>query len=173
MNEKEALKAQWHTTIHGDGGECPTCERFGKVYSRGLNDTMAKSLEWLYDQNTKQGVRTWINVPSTAPAEVIRTNQLPSLRWWGLVERELPAPGSKQKHSGNWRVTLRGADFVEGKMLVPKKVMTYNGEAVGYSDEQTDITSCHKASFDINDVMTTTNLTERNALFRKALHVQS
>lgn len=159
-----SLRSGWKDTIHGDGGKCPVCDRFGAVYDRKINESMAKALLWLYDRNTDLGVRTWIDVPNTAPASLLRTNQLSTLRWWGLVERQQPEPGSKTKHSGMWRITLKGADFVEGKLLVPLKVFTYAGEVVGFSDELTDYMSCHKVQFDIKDVIGVTHHTLKQEL---------
>jgi hypothetical protein len=126
---------------------------------------MASSLKWLYTQNQAKGFREWIDVPNTAPKEVLRSNQLPTLRWWGLVERESPDPKSKKKHSGHWRITLKGMDFVEGKTLVPKKVMTYNGDVVGMSDDDTNYEDCLKRSFDYKDVMQETHIVESKKLF--------
>ena len=40
----EQLRAAWRSTIEEDGGHCPCCDRWGKIYSRTLNKTMAKSL---------------------------------------------------------------------------------------------------------------------------------
>lgn len=165
MTELEQQRLAWKKTIHGDGGECPCCDRFGKVYARAINKTMADSLKWLYDENNAKGPREWIDVPNTAPKEVLRSNQLPTLRWWGLVEREAADPKGKKKHSGHWRVTLKGMDFVEGKTLVPRKVYTYNGDVVGMSDDDTDYDSCLKRSFDIKATMAETHHEGSNSLF--------
>lgn len=162
-------KAGWRKTIHGKGGNCPCCERFGKVYARALNKTMVESLKWLADQNTAKGLREWIDVPNTAPKAVLRSNQLASLRWWGLVERQLPDPGDKKaKHSGMWRVTLRGMDFVEGRLLVPKKVSTYNGEVVSTSDEMVSITSLFPG-FNYSAVMVQHHATLEDSLIQKGV----
>jgi len=164
----QEARSGWKSTIHGDGGICPCCDRWGKVYSRAINSTMALSLQWLYDANMKAGVRCWVDVPNSAPKEVLRSNQLATLRWWGLVERELPDPeDKKRKFSGNWRITLRGMDFVEGRALVPKKVMTYNGDVVGSSDEMTTFEACKGAGFNYSSVMTTTFVAGTDRLFPK------
>lgn len=150
----QEAKDAWHATIHADGGQCPVCERFGKVYTRVLNKTMMHGLQWLYDANMQKGLREWVNVPETAPKEVLRSNQLASLRWWGLVERQLPAPDDKKsKHSGKWRITLRGCDFVEGKLEVPLKVQTYNAEAIGFSDDLVTFSKV-RGDFDYGSLVT-------------------
>ena len=161
-------KEVWRKTIHGDGGVCPCCERWGKVYTRTINKTMAASLQWLYDETLKSvgQIGNWVDVPNTAPKSVLRSNQLPSLRWWGLVERQLPDPQDKaKKHSGMWRITLRGIDFVEGKHLVPKKILTYNTEAVGFGDELVNFKTASGIKFDMEAVMTSTAVLQSGALF--------
>lgn len=168
MNTTQSIsdaKDSWRTIIHNDGGVCPCCDRWGKVYGRAINKTMADSLEWLYHKNTAMGVRTWIDVPNTAPTFVIRSNQLPTLRWWGLVERQEKDPTDKlQKHSGKWRITLKGADFVEGKLLVPKKVFTYNGEVTSTSDELVAFSNC-TGDFDYEATMMPVPVAVGGALF--------
>lgn len=160
-------RSDWHATIHGDGGNCPVCERWGKVYSRNINRTMARSLQWLYDAQQKASdLRTWIDVPNTAPKHVLRTNQLATLRWWGLIERKPEDLEDKtQKHTGLWRITLRGMDFVEGKIRVPKTVKTYNAEPVGYGKELVSFTDVHEIEFDYDAVMETNSEELKDKLF--------
>lgn len=169
MLELEHLRHSWNKTIHGDGGKCPCCDRFGKVYSRTINETMAKSLEWLYKQNTTKGLREWIDVPNSAGKEILRTNQLSLLRWWDLVGRQTPSPTDKKhkgKHSGMWRITLKGMDFVEGKAVVPYKVHTYAGEVVGQTDDNLiTFEACRGTRFDYQETMRQTNVEGAKALF--------
>lgn len=157
MTELEQLRQTWKSTIHGDGGKCPCCDRFGKLYSRTINKTMATALKWLVEQNQQKGLREWIDVPNTAPPYVLRGYQLTTLRWWGLVERELPDPKVNKKHSGHWRATLKGIDFVEGRVEVPRKAYHYDGDAVGFSDDQTGYEACLKRKFDYDSTMTETH----------------
>lgn len=154
--ELEQLRAAWKSTIHGDGGACPCCDRFGKVYARAINETMAKSLQWLYNKNNEKGLREWIDVPNSAGTEVLRTNQLSTLRWWGLVERMTPPPDEKKnktKHSGMWRITLKGMDFVEGRTTVPRQVFTYNADVVGFSEDITTYEQCKDRHFNLKQTM--------------------
>lgn len=159
MNHQTVSEARegWKKTIAADGGSCPCCDRWGKIYGRAINKTMAKSLKWLYDAcQDAPSLRDWIDVPNTAPKSVLRSNQLATLRWWGLVERRLPEPDENVKHTGMWRMTLRGMDFVEGKLLVPRKVFTYNGDVVSVSDDQVAFKEC-TGNFDIDATMTSTS----------------
>ncbi len=152
MTTLDQAKQEWLATIHGKGGDCPCCNRWGKVYSRNINKTMVQSLRWLYDACAEKPRGAWINVPNTAPKSVLRSNQLATLRWWGLVERQPTSPQDNRKHSGMWRITLAGMDFVEGLTCVPKKVFTCNGEVVSHGPELVDINTI-SAGFDFHATM--------------------
>jgi len=142
-------RAQWFNgTITEDGGYCPCCDRFGKQYKRRMNSTMAASLIWLH--NVGEG---WINVPNVAPKWVVRTNQLSTLKWWGLIERMAAEPGSKVKHTGLWRVTPEGALFAMGVTTAPAWVVTYNDEPIKFSEEQIRIEDALGTDFDYREVM--------------------
>ena len=164
-NDLNSLKEAWKATIHGDGGDCPVCSRFGKVYERTINETMAGALKWLYDM-AQTDPRAWINCPASMPKEYLRSNQHTTLRWWGLVERKPvdPSEKTKTKHSGLWRITLKGMDFVEGRCHVPERVATYDGEVVSTSKEVTLFKDC-KGGFDFSAVMSTTHHTLGRSLF--------
>ena len=151
--DKSELRKAWRHVIEHDGGHCPVCDRWGKVYPRSINKSMAKSLIWLCSSNSDD--EGWVNVPVTGPQWVVRTNQLPTLRWWDLVERRANKEDEKKKHSGYWRATQRGADFVLKQTKVPKTVFTYKGEVEGVSIETVAIEDCFKEFFDYQDVMRT------------------
>ena len=142
-------RSAWKQTIKSDGGHCPVCDRWGRVYSRRINKTMMKSLIWLHQSSPTDG--PWTDIPLTAPRWLVRSNQLPTLRWWGLVERRTN-DDLKKKHSGMWRVTTKGREFIAGTLRVPSMVFTYNGEPVGWSETQT-AASDHFEDFDYSEVM--------------------
>lgn len=144
----DELRSMWRTAIEADGGHCPCCDRWGKIYSRSLNETMARSLLWLVNQGSNGD---WIDVPQHAPRWLVRSNQLPTLRWWGLVER-LETDDKTKKHSGFWRVTGLGLLFVQNQLEVPKKVYTYNAEVESFGEELVTIEDC-VGGFDYSAVM--------------------
>lgn len=143
------LKNEWRHTIEGDGGHCPVCDRWGKVYARAINKTMAQALIWLCHN---AGENRWVDVPLTAPHWLVRSNQLSTLRWWGLVEKK-ENDNPKNKSSGIWRATQLGFDFVTSKVQVPKKVFTYNGDVEGASRDMVYIGDCFFDTFDYQEVM--------------------
>lgn len=96
-----------------------------------------------------------MDVPTCAPKSVLRTNQLATLRWWGLIERKLNE-NERTKFSGIWRCTPLGHDFVAATASVPRVVYTYAGEVVDTSDDRLFITDEDAIkSFDYREVMGT------------------
>jgi hypothetical protein len=123
-----------------EGINCPCCGRWAQAYWRGINKTMARALRWLYDEYLARYYGQdyaceviWIDI-TKGPAWLLRSNQLATLRWWGLVERKGPSDDSK-KHSGMWKPTRLAHGFLAGNASVPAKVCTVFGEVVDRSYE--------------------------------------
>jgi len=138
----------WSGMITNGGGDCPCCDRWGMVYKRPLNKGMCNALVWLSKQTSKTG---WIDVPRRGPQWLTRTNQLPTMKWWGLVERR-PNDDPKKKHSGMWRVTKDGAKFAVGKMRKRLKVHTYKGNVIERAGPLVSISDVIE-DFDYSQVM--------------------
>ena len=147
----EQLRDAWRGTIEDTGGHCPVCDRWGKVYARPINRTMAKSLIWLCHAHSEAD--GWVDVPKTGPRWVVQSNQLPTLRWWGLVERKGNEGETKTKHSGLWRPTDKGLLFVHHGARVPRQVFTYNDTVQGYSTETVAVVDCFEDNFDYQATM--------------------
>ena len=144
------LRNHWRHTIEDEGGQCPVCDRWGRVYARALNRTMAHAIIWICNQDgDKDG---WVDVPVSGPTWLLRSNQLSSLRWWDLVERKENV-NLKNKFSGLWRPTALGKSFAKGNAKVPKKVFTYKGEVEGTSNETVEIGDCFEDTFDYQEIM--------------------
>lgn len=150
LQDIDVLRIHWGETIRHGGGHCPVCARWGSIYKRGINRTMARSLIWL---NAQEGdAEGWIDVPSTGPKDVLRTNQLSTLKWWGLIQRK-PNNDPKKKCSGIWRVTDAGKEFISNATRVPKYVFTYNDDVMFVSDETVSLGDCFLDDFDYRQVM--------------------
>ncbi len=150
IEQLQPYRDAWRHTIEDEGGYCPVCARWGKIYGRSLNETMARSLIWLVSTPLENG---WVDVPLKGPRWLVRSNQLPTLKWWGLVERCPADEKSKIKHSGLWRPTDLGYDFVRSAVRVPKKVFTYNDQVEAHSTETVSIDQCFNTHFDYQEVM--------------------
>ena len=121
-----------------DGINCPCCNRWAQAYWRTINKTMARGLWWLYQQGLSAG-RPDHPVHYTditkGPAWLLRSNQLATLRWWGLVEKK-PNDDPAKKSSGMWRVTPLGIRLLHGVASVPRRVCTLFGDVVAVSEDQ-------------------------------------
>jgi hypothetical protein len=133
------------------GVTCPCCDQYARTYKRKINATMIRSLIWIIrrSQETDEG---WVDVPRDAPKWVTRTNQHTTLKWWGMLERKSNDDSTK-KHSGIWRPTPVGIQFVHGQRAVPEYVLHYNNTIVGWSDTQTDIREALQNKFDYQEMM--------------------
>lgn len=133
MRSLELARTQFMMDIRGDGTHCPCCDRWGKVNSRTLNKTMARSLVWLV-RASAQSDDEWVDVPLTAPKELLRTNQLSTLKHWDLIEK-MANKDPKTKSSGIWRPTHKGKRFVMGLNAVQEKVYIYNDIAIDFGGD--------------------------------------
>ena len=133
-----------------EGIECPCCGKYTRRYRRRFNQSMARSLLWLIE--SAEGQSRWVDVPNEAPTWLVRTNQLPTVRWWGLIERK-PNEDKKQKHSGFWRPTDDGLRWVIQGLTIPSKVVTYNGSVVGYEGERITFEDALGVPFNYNETM--------------------
>ena len=147
METLQNSKTAWRDAIQGEGGYCPCCDRWGKVYPRHFNASMARALIWLVGKD-----ETWTDVPNTAPKWLTRTNQLPTLRWWGLIVRR-ESDDAKVRHSGIWQPTPRGIDFARGLVSIPTTVYTYNAEVVRFGEKDMWIGDAFETHFDYAKVM--------------------
>jgi len=149
-----------------DGLRCPCCSKWVKRYKRKINASMSRSLIWLVRAALgtgspllpaySSGKSYWVDVPNTAPKWLLRTNQLPTLAWWGLVER-MPKDATPEhnstKHSGLWKPTQKGIDFAKRKITVPLAAVTYNGAVEWLEGPEVLITDCLGEKFDYKEIM--------------------
>ena len=120
----ERARELFFENIQGKATKCPCCERTGKVYPLTLNTTRIKSLIWLHKAAMFQE-GGWVDVPNEAPKELLRTNQLSSLKHWGLIEAATNED-RKKKASGIWRITETGDHFLKGFLSIECKVWIWN-----------------------------------------------
>ena len=148
-------REQWQHTIENDGGHCPCCDRWGKMYRRGINRVMAGSIVWLAHHSADG---EWVDVPRRAPRFVLASNQLPTMRWWKLCERYDVVPMSTaedKRFSGYWRVTELGKRWANNEIAVPKYVWTYNDTVIKFEGPDVKVSECLDEGFSYNEVMNT------------------
>jgi len=152
----EQLRHDWKVKIEGDGGYCPCCDRWGKVYKRPLNAAMARALMWL-TQAPDRG-DGWVHVPSTAPTWMLRAPQLTTLHLWGLVIGF--DTDTKLASSGLWKPTPLGVAFAENQARVQRYVYVYNNEVRGYEGDEISIIDALGEKYNYHDIMGNYNDTD-------------
>jgi hypothetical protein len=120
LNEARGV---WGSVIKSDGGHCPVCDRWGKLYRRGISAAMARQLIWLCLQPPRED--GWIDVQRTAPVWLLRSPQLGTLRHWSMVV-DAPVSGVKSRSAGLWKPTPIGLKFAYKQLTVPKYKYVYN-----------------------------------------------
>jgi hypothetical protein len=134
-----------------EGTTCPCCDKYCKIYKRKLNSTMAYALIWIVKRYQATGAL--INIPREAPKPISNTHQHATLRHWGLVESAPVAKGQDKKHSGLWRPTQRGIDFVHRRIKVPSHLYEYNNEVQSWSDTHITIDIALGTKFSYKELM--------------------
>jgi hypothetical protein len=146
---KTLLEAKEYINTNMDKGcYCPCCNQNVKLYKRPVNATMALIL---------------INLSKISLSEFVHASKLyegfghlggdfPKLKHWQLIE-EMPNDDNTKKNSGSWRITDKGVGFLLGDVKIPKYIITYNNECLGFSGEEIDINVALGEKFNYSELM--------------------
>jgi len=140
----------WNSVIKSDGGHCPVCDRWGKLYKRGITAAMARQLIWLCLQNPRED--GWIDVQRTAPDWMLRSPQLGTLRHWYMVE-PAPVSGVKSRTAGLWKPTPVGLAFAYKTLDAPKYKYIYNDTVYDSEGPNVNIEDCIGEHFNYDELM--------------------
>jgi len=134
-----------------EGSICPCCDQYARRYRRKFNSTMARSLIWLV-QEWRNSDLPWVDVAKTAPRWLVKSNQLPTVRWWGLVQRPI-SDDPTRKHLGLWQPTKKGALFASNLIKLPSHAVTYRGEVEDLVGDLVNIQDALGKHFDYSEIM--------------------
>jgi hypothetical protein len=140
----------WGSVIKSEGGYCPVCDRWGKLYRRGINANMARHLIWLCLQDPRED--GWIDVQRTAPDWMLRSPQLGTLKHWHMVQNA-PVKGAKSRTAGLWKPTDLGLQFAYNQLFVPKYKYIYNDTVFDTEGPDVNIVDCLDDHFDYSELM--------------------
>jgi hypothetical protein len=153
-----AAKAAFFAKARREGADCPCCGRFGKVYKRKIHSGMAAILVLMYrfQERGFTHVLTLVSATSSpAVAAAIGGGDYSKLRYWGFIEEGFELRDGKKHSNGMWRITGKGAQFVEGAITVPRYVWVYNGTALGFHGEPVSVYDALGDKFSYRELMGT------------------
>jgi len=133
------------------GTECLCCKQRVQLYKRKLNAGMCYGLIALYRISNGND---FIHIPTEFTKRKINNSntELSKLAYWGLIEEKKNEDSSKRT-SGYWRITQRGIDFVNKKILLPRHALIYNGKCRGFTKEGVSIIMALGDKFNYDELM--------------------
>jgi len=147
------------------GDICQCCGRFAKLYHRKITSAMAYGLILMYNESKRliEGDNSdYIHVENFFKplniAASIRAD-IPKLRFWGLIEPAKLGSKDGNPHSGYYRLTPFGRNFVMGGVSVPKYLKIYNNECYGEvliygkATKPVTIITCLDSMFNYDELM--------------------
>lgn len=134
------------------GVTCCCCTQRVQRYSRPITSAMAYGLILMYRfQFPYQETRIqWIHLEDffkskkDLPSSI--RGDISKLRFWGLIE-------AFEGEEGLYRVTDKGAYFVEGEIKVERNVLLFNNRAYGFKGQYVDIKECLNNKFDYDKLL--------------------
>lgn len=136
------------------GMTCPCCDQYIKIYYRKLNSAMAFSLILIDRYFKGEGAEEWLHVEHYLKANPrIDCHDFPKLRFWGLLEVMKGQREDGSKRLGYYKITSRGRQFVRREISVPKKAIILIDNAIGFSEEMTNIVEALGSKFDYQELM--------------------
>lgn len=148
-------KTSFFTEAEKDGSKCPCCMRYGKVYKRSINSSMAAVLILLhrYKHLGFTHVPTLINETAKASVAAAIRGDFAKLRYWGLIEEGFFVVDSSKKYNGTWRITPAGERFAKGEIRVSKYGWVYNTKLLRFGGPQVTIHDALTNKFDYTALM--------------------
>lgn len=139
-----------------EGVECPCCTQFVKMYRRKITSSMAYALILI----ANSGKRDYFHVEDYLKGEncpaAIR-GDFPKLRYWGLIEAEESKREDGSKRNGYYKITQKGIDFVQCKIVVPEAMYIFKNKAYNRpmeNDSYISIKQALRGKFNYTELMT-------------------
>jgi hypothetical protein len=139
----------------GKGVECPVCGAWCKEYERKLNSQMAHFLVMLVAACPDRD--KWISGRDLGQAGHKASTDGSYLVHWGLLERH-------EQHSGQFRPTRTGIQFVHEGLRVASHAFIYHNTLMSWGLDSVDVHEALGAEFDLAEVLADTTGKPRRAL---------
>lgn len=117
------------------GMRCPCCNQFAKIYRYRFSQNICRYLMVLY--RVRRESDRFVHVTELLGIDPMITASRDFLRpaFYGLIEEAAINDPEKKKRSGLWRLTEKGVAFCEKRIAIPKYVVIYNNDVIGYEGE--------------------------------------
>jgi len=125
----------------GEVAYCPCCGVSSKVYARGINHMMIRTMRELaaVDPRTLTSAEITKRTGQTGGGDTSR------LVYWGFIE---PWP----EHS--WKITAKGRQFLVGAIRVPHKALEHLGQLIGFDTSiEVSVEDVVGKKFDLDEVL--------------------
>jgi predicted transcriptional regulator len=130
------------------GATCPCCGQLVKLWKHALNSSIVRTLIAMHVRHLSG--QEYIHIMK----EVKLTTMYGIAEYWKLIEaKEHDIADDNNKASGLWKLTPKGTEFVEMRILVPKYVYVFNDKVDGFSKEETNIEACLAKGFVYRDLI--------------------
>lgn len=126
------------------GTTCPCCGRYGKLNMVSLSRQMVLALNWIASEGNRSALG-WADVQGQAPRSILRARSYMKLVHWGLIKRRPSKKGEGPGHTGFWRATDKGLQFLYGDVAVPQYVYMYNRVCEGTGGPMMFVSKCLQA----------------------------
>lgn len=154
-----------------EGLVCPCCNQTAKIYKRSLTVTMARGLiyfrRYLLDNPKFENDFVHVNIVHAYGVDhyyrggfigFLQGGDFAKLRYWDLVESRIKTIDEQEADDGNprsgeYKLTIKGRDFVDGKLKVPSHFFIYNSEVLQFDGKMIDIHAALKKKFNYNEIM--------------------
>ncbi len=149
---EEAHAEMFEHLRNGSGGrECPVCTKHCESYKRHMNSALTTFLGWLVESWLREG--RWYHIKE-GPIIQGRPSggDYAKLQHWRMIEGKPLDDDPTKTHSGLWRPTFPGVQFVAGRLRVPAYYIEYKNELWWWADELTSFEQAHGRRFDMRDV---------------------
>lgn len=130
-----------HSLAAGEVVCCPVCGGSSRVYARGINHMMIRTMRELaaVDPRTLTSAEITKRTGQTGGGDTSR------LVHWGFIE-------SWPEHS--WKITAKGRQFLAGSIRVPHKALEHLGQLIGFDTSiEVSVEDVVGKKFDLDEVL--------------------
>lgn len=135
-----------------EGCVCPSCKQQVRLTRRTIYSTVAFVLVLIYREQKRNG-GDWVHVQHLLREHKVQNTDFSKTEMWGLLERKIDKRSDESNRVGYWRLTLKGIEFVTGRLRIQKYARTYNQKFYGLAGEMVSIRNCFGKDFDYREIM--------------------